>query len=201
VEALKRKHHQPVLESDLNGLCLNWGRGATRLHCEVRASKGKFIVHEARRTIIEMEDPMSIPPGAIPKSGDFDSAIRSLPGTTCDTLGEDPRSAFNFAGHLLLGGEVFGQMEHTTCIPVEYRYRREPRPKSNRWHMNCHKAAPQPSLLPIGETEVIIHGDQVSIYINVPCDEQGNVDEQTQAEYEDMADHKFRGVKPRADLA
>ena len=38
--------------------------------------------------------------GAIPKSGDFDSAIRSLPGITCDKRVEDPRSAFNFAGKI-----------------------------------------------------------------------------------------------------
>jgi len=95
------------------------GSWSTRLHCEVRASKGKFIVHEARRTIIEMEDPMSIPSGAIPKSGDFDSAIRSLPKTTCDTMVEDPRSVFNFAGHLLLGGEVFGQ--GSSCVSGGWR--------------------------------------------------------------------------------
>ena len=40
--------------------------------------------------------------GAIPKSGDFDSSIRSLPGTTCDKMVEDPRSAFNFAGKIHL---------------------------------------------------------------------------------------------------
>src|SRR5208282_5732069 len=47
--------------------------------------------------------------GAIPKSGDFDSAIRSLPGTTCDTMVEDPRSAFNFAGKIHLPTTVSGE--------------------------------------------------------------------------------------------
>jgi len=47
--------------------------------------------------------------GAIPKSGDFDSSIRSLPGTTCDKRVEDPRSAFNFAGKIHLPTTVSGE--------------------------------------------------------------------------------------------
>ena len=47
--------------------------------------------------------------GAIPKRGDFDSAIRSLPGTTCDNMAEDPRSAFNFAGKIHLPTTVSGE--------------------------------------------------------------------------------------------
>src|SRR5208337_2776207 len=47
--------------------------------------------------------------GAIPKSGDFDSSIRSLPGTTCDKMVEDPRSAFNFAGKIHLPTTVSGE--------------------------------------------------------------------------------------------
>ena len=47
--------------------------------------------------------------GAIPKRGDFDSAIRSLSGTTCDTSVEDPRSAFNFAGKIHLPTTVSGE--------------------------------------------------------------------------------------------
>src|SRR5208283_3054307 len=46
--------------------------------------------------------PFTLQGGAIPKSGDFDSSIRSLPGTTCDKMVEDPRSAFNFAGKIHL---------------------------------------------------------------------------------------------------
>ena len=47
--------------------------------------------------------------GAIPKSGDFDSAIRSLPGTICDKRVEDPRSSFNFAGKIHLPTTVSGE--------------------------------------------------------------------------------------------
>ena len=47
--------------------------------------------------------------GAIPKRGDFDSTIRSLPGTTCDKRVEDPRSAFNFAGKIHLPTTVSGE--------------------------------------------------------------------------------------------
>ena len=36
------------------------------------------------------------PGGAIPKRGDFDSTIRSLPATTCDKRVEDPRKRFQF---------------------------------------------------------------------------------------------------------
>ena len=46
--------------------------------------------------------------GAIPKRGDFDSTIRSLPATTCDKRVEDPRSAFNFAGKIHLLTTVSG---------------------------------------------------------------------------------------------
>ena len=47
--------------------------------------------------------------GAIPKRGDFDSAIRSLFGATCDKSVEDPRSAFNFAGKIHLPTTVSGE--------------------------------------------------------------------------------------------
>ena len=51
----------------------------------------------------------SLHQGVIPKRGDFDSTIRSLPGTTCDTIIEDPRSAFNFAGKIHLPTTVSGE--------------------------------------------------------------------------------------------
>jgi len=47
--------------------------------------------------------------GAMPKRGDFDSTIKSLPGTTCDKMVEDPRSAFNFAGKIHLPTTVTGE--------------------------------------------------------------------------------------------
>jgi len=47
--------------------------------------------------------------GAMPKRGDFDSTIKSLPGTTCDKRVEDPRSAFNFAGKIDLPTTVTGE--------------------------------------------------------------------------------------------
>jgi hypothetical protein len=47
--------------------------------------------------------------GAIPKRGDFDSTIRSLPATTCDKRVEDPRSAFNFAGKIHFPTTVSGE--------------------------------------------------------------------------------------------
>ena len=47
--------------------------------------------------------------GAIPKRGDFDSTIRSLPRTTCDKRVEDPRSAFNFAGKIHFPTTVSGE--------------------------------------------------------------------------------------------
>ena len=47
--------------------------------------------------------------GAIPKRGDFDSAIKYLSGTTCDKCVEDPRSAFNFAGKIHLPTTVSGE--------------------------------------------------------------------------------------------
>jgi hypothetical protein len=51
----------------------------------------------------------SLSTGAIPKRGDFDSTIRSLPATTCDKMVEDPRSAFNFAGKIHLPTTVSGE--------------------------------------------------------------------------------------------
>ena len=47
--------------------------------------------------------------GAIPKRGDFDSTIRSLPATTCDKMVEDPRNAFNFAGKIHFPTTVSGE--------------------------------------------------------------------------------------------
>ena len=47
--------------------------------------------------------------GAIPKSGDSESAIISLAETTYDKMVEDPRSAFNFAGKIHLPTTVSGE--------------------------------------------------------------------------------------------
>ena len=54
-------------------------------------------------------DPTQHGKGAIPKRGDFDSAIRSLSGTICDNSVEDPRSAFNSAGKIHLPTTFSGE--------------------------------------------------------------------------------------------
>jgi hypothetical protein len=88
------------------------------------------------------------------------------------------------------------------CISVEYRYRRKPIPKSRLWHMTCYKGvALRANQLP-GALEVSEAGaDQVSIFIAVPCNEQYQVDSDTQTEYEDFADQKFKEIRPHAELA
>ena len=94
------------------------------------------------------------------------------------------------------------QMTEQRCIPVEYRYRREPVPKSRRWHMNCCKAAAQPANQAPGVVNVSHAGeDQVSIFMAVPCNQEGGVDPDTQGDYEDLADQKFKEIRPDADLA
>ncbi len=47
--------------------------------------------------------------GAIPKSGDSDSAIKPFPGASSDKKVEDRRSAFNFAGKIHLHVTVPGE--------------------------------------------------------------------------------------------
>jgi hypothetical protein len=88
------------------------------------------------------------------------------------------------------------------CILVEYCYRRKPIPKSRLWHLNCYKATEQPATQASGVLDVSdAGGDQVSIFIAVPCGEHGEVDADTQAEYEDLADQKFKEIRPDAELA
>jgi hypothetical protein len=71
-----------------------------------RRLRARLLEHRIKG-VPELVDQMR--PGAIPKSGDFDSAIRSLSGTTCDNMVEDPSSAFNFAGKIHLPTTVSGE--------------------------------------------------------------------------------------------
>src|SRR5271165_3269473 len=71
-----------------------------------------YPASQANRSSTRLVSPPDARPiisGAIPKSGDFDSAIKYLPGTTCDKMVEDPRSAFNFAGKIHLPTTVSGE--------------------------------------------------------------------------------------------
>ena len=44
-------------------------------------------------------------------------------------------------------------------------------------------------------------GDQVSVFMAVPCDEKGEVDGDTQDEFQELADDRFLAVRPDAELA
>ena len=87
------------------------------------------------------------------------------------------------------------------CMPVLYDYKRKPLPNSKVWHMGCRKAAEMPSELSVGIVDVSNHRDRVGILIAVPCDEHGEVDHDTQAKYEDIADERFKELHPDAQLA
>jgi len=93
-------------------------------------------------------------------------------------------------------------MNEQRCIPVEYCYMRKPVPKSRLWHMKCRKAAAQPANRVPGLFEVSHAGeDQVSIFMAVPCNHEGEVDADTSGEYEDLADQKFKEIRADAALA
>lgn len=93
-------------------------------------------------------------------------------------------------------------MTEQLCIPVEYRYKRKPIPKSRLWHLNCYKAPGSPANQSPGVLDMSDIGkNQVSIFIAIPCNEQGEVDADTQMEYEDLADQKFKEIRPNEELA
>jgi hypothetical protein len=88
------------------------------------------------------------------------------------------------------------------CIPVEFCYNRNPMPKSREWDMACKKASDKPANQSpgiMGEA-VITSENQVSIFIAVPCNEKGDVDNDMQGHYEDIADTKFIHLQPDAVL-
>src|SRR5271157_515528 len=98
--------HPSVAESEPTALmterskCLWWlysRMASVQSHQRIKLCRGIAMVLSPRKA------------GAIPKSGDFDSSIRSLPGTTCDTSVENPRSTFNFAGKIHLPTTVSGE--------------------------------------------------------------------------------------------
>ncbi len=64
---------------------------------------GDTVLQKARIYRLDWEQ------GAIPKSGDSDSAIRPFPGASSDKKVEDRRSAFNFAGKIHLHVTVPGE--------------------------------------------------------------------------------------------
>lgn len=94
------------------------------------------------------------------------------------------------------------EMDEQLCMPVEYVYRRERRPKSRLWHMVPRKAAPRPSLMRpglVGSPEET--ADEVIITCAVPCDQDGEVGDDAREESEDKADELFNQLRPDDALA
>jgi len=95
------------------------------------------------------------------------------------------------------GVYVYPLAKMRLCLPVAYVYRREDSPGSRHWHRNSRIIAPAPTMRRPGFLLVLEATDrQVILIFAVPCDEQGSIPQQTQEEYEDLADQTFTSVRP-----
>jgi hypothetical protein len=91
-------------------------------------------------------------------------------------------------------------MSLEVCLVVEYRYNRSRATRSRVWHMEGCRAIEYLLVDLPGEIDLDDDGDQVSIYLAVPCSSRGGIDEETLAEYEELADTRFKQVRPDAEL-
>lgn len=92
-------------------------------------------------------------------------------------------------------------MDEQPCVLVDYLYRRDPMPRSIRWHLNARRLSATPELRVPGFVDQEGGGDQLSITFAVPCSQDGNIDDETQGEYEELADERFGQLRPGQELA
>jgi hypothetical protein len=92
-------------------------------------------------------------------------------------------------------------VEPQQCFLVNYLYRRHPMPRSIRWHMSAYRLSATPELRVPGFVDQESSADQLSITFAVPCTPNGEVDEETQGEYEGLADERFGQLRPGQELA
>jgi hypothetical protein len=92
-------------------------------------------------------------------------------------------------------------MGEQPCVLVNYMYCRDPMPRSIRWHLNLYRLSATPELRVPGFVEQEGSGDQLSITYAVPCTQGGDIDEETQGEFEELADEHFGQLRPGQELA
>lgn len=92
-------------------------------------------------------------------------------------------------------------MKLQLCVLVNYLYRRDVMPRSYRWHMQPYQVTSSPEPRVPGLVDHERSADELSITIAVPCSPGGEVTDETQAEYEDLADDRFRHLQPDEELA
>jgi hypothetical protein len=93
-------------------------------------------------------------------------------------------------------------MSEQPCVLVNYLYRRDVIPGSIRWHMNPYRRdSDSPLLREPGFVEQEGSADQLSIEFAVPCSASGEIDDEVQDEYQDLADKHFGQFRPGQDLA
>jgi len=86
------------------------------------------------------------------------------------------------------------------CLVVEYRYNRSRATRSRVWHLEGYLAIEDPLVQFPGEIDLGDDGEEVSVYLAVPCSSRGEIDEETLAEYEELADARFKQLRPDAEL-
>jgi hypothetical protein len=91
-------------------------------------------------------------------------------------------------------------MDEQLCLLTNYLYRRVPIPTSVQWHMNWHKISVSPAMRVPGFVDQEGGANQCSINFAIPCSTSGEIDPETQAEYEDLADERFSRLCPGQKL-
>jgi hypothetical protein len=91
-------------------------------------------------------------------------------------------------------------MSLEVCLVVEYRYNRCRATRSRVWRLEGYLAIQDPLVGPPGELNFGDDGKVVSVYMAVPCSSRGEIDEETLAEYEELADTRFKQLRPDAEL-
>ena len=92
-------------------------------------------------------------------------------------------------------------MDEQLCLLVNSLYRRVPIPDSVQWHMNWYRMPVSPAMRVPGFVEQEGGSNQCSVVFAIPCYASGEIDSETQGEYEELADERFAQLCPGQELA
>ena len=92
-------------------------------------------------------------------------------------------------------------MDEQLCLLVHYLYRRVPKPGSVQWHLNKYRIPDSLAMRVPRLVEQRGNASEFSIVFAIPCSASGEIDPETQEEYEEIADEHFARLCPGQKLA
>jgi hypothetical protein len=86
------------------------------------------------------------------------------------------------------------------CLLVDYTYSRKPVPGAVQWDLDGKIITESPLLREPGLVAQEDGTDRLCITFALPCSTSGEIEENTQTKYEELADDRFRTLHPGQKL-